>query len=302
MVLESIITPDRAEKKPWDMIFIGFLYASVAMFLSVWVFREEASLVMVLLTVMAAVPLIFNTEKLEEEKDTRIDKEYTLLKEHAKALSFFTCLFCGFVLAFTVWFVFLPETMVQAVFHTQLNTIKAINSQITGGSALLSSANVFSGSSSFDASALSHTTLLFHIIANNLKVLLFCLFFSFFYGAGAIFILTWNASVISAAVGTFIRNNIAAYATAVGLTKVGGYFHIFSLGLLRYAIHGIPEILAYFIGGLAGGIISVAVIRHDFGTKTFQKIIFDSFDLIILAVAVLFIAGLLEVYVTPLFF
>ncbi len=302
MVLESIITPERAEKKPWDMIFIGFLYASVAMFLSVWVFKEEASLVMVLLTVTASVPLLFNTEKLEEEKDVRIDKESTLLKEHSKALLFFIFLFCGFVLAFTLWFVFLPENIVQAVFNTQLSTIKAINSQITGGSSFLSSANVFSGGSSIDASAYSHTTLLFHIIANNLKVLLFCLFFSFFYGAGAIFILTWNASVISAAVGTFIRNNISAYATAAGLTKVGGYFHIFSLGLLRYAIHGIPEILAYFIGGLAGGIISVAVIRHDFGTKTFKKIIFDSFDLIALAVAVVFIAGLLEVYVTPLFF
>ncbi len=302
MVLESIMSPEKAEKKPWDMIFIGFLYASVAMFLSVWVFKEEASLVMVLLTVTAAVPLMVNTMRFEEEKDVRIDKETTLLKEHARALSFFVFLFIGFVLAFTVWFVFLPNNIVQAVFNTQINTIKAINSQITGGSSFLSSSNVFSGSLPIDSSAYSSTKLLFQIISNNLKVLLFCIFFSFFYGAGAIFILTWNASVISAAVGTFIRNNISAYANAVGLTKVGGYFHIFSLGLLRYAIHGIPEILAYFIGGLAGGIISVAVIRHDFGTKTFRKIILDSFDLIVLAVAILFIAGLLEIYLTPLFF
>jgi len=28
-------------------------------------------------------------------------------------------------------------------------------------------------------------------------------------------------------------------------------------------IHGIPEIVAYFIGALAGGIISVAIIRKD---------------------------------------
>ena len=302
MVLESMISPEKAERKPWDMIFIGFLYASIAMFLSVWVFKEEASLVMVLLTVTAATPLMVNAIRFEEEKDSRIDKESTLLKEHAKALSFFVFLFIGFVLAFTVWFVFLPDQIVQAVFNTQLTTIKAINSQITGGSSFLNSANVFSGSLPIDAAAMSTTNLLYHIVANNMKVLLFCIFFSFFYGAGAIFILTWNASVISAAVGTFIRNNIGAYATSVGLTRVGGYFHIFSLGLLRYAIHGIPEILAYFIGGLAGGIISVAVIRHDFGTKTFKKIVFDSFDLLVLAVAVLFIAGLLEIYVTPLFF
>ncbi|MDP4012411.1 MAG: stage II sporulation protein M [Candidatus Nanoarchaeia archaeon] len=300
MVLESIMSPEKAEKKPWDMIFIGFLYASVAMFLSVWVFKEEASLVMVLLTVIASIPLIFNTIQLEEKKDLEIEREWTLLKEHSKALSFFVCLFFGFVLAYTVWFVFLPDTIVQATFETQLSTIKAINTQITGGSSFVNSANVFGGS--IDAAATSSGSLLYRIVANNLKVLLFCVFFSFFYGAGAIFILTWNASVISAAVGTFIRNNIGSYATAIGLTKVGGYFHIFSLGLLRYSLHGIPEILAYFIGGLAGGIISIAVIKHDFGTKDFKRILTDSIDLMVLAVAVIFIAGVLEVYVTPLFF
>jgi uncharacterized membrane protein SpoIIM required for sporulation len=301
MVLESIMSPQKAEKKPWDMIFVGFLYASVAMFLAVWVFKEEASLVMVLLTVIASVPLVYNTIRLEEEKDLEIDREWTLLKEHSKALSVFVFLFLGFVFAYTIWFVFLPDSMVQATFDTQLSTIKAINTQITGGSSFLSSANVF-GKQVDAAATISTTSLLYHIIANNLKVLLFCVFFSFFYGAGAIFILTWNASVISAAIGTFVRNNIGSYASAIGLTKVGGYFHIFSLGLLRYSLHGIPEILAYFIGGLAGGIISIAVIRHDFGTKTFKKILVDSMDLIALAVAVLFIAGVLEVYVTPLFF
>ncbi len=287
MVLESIITPIKAEKKPWDLFFIGLLYSSVAMFLALWIFRDQASLVMVFLTVTATVPLMYNTLKYEEEKDLSIEKESTLLKEHSKVLSFFMFLFLGFLLAFAIWYVFLPEKIIEQTFNIQLQTIKSINSKVLGHS--IDSASLASG-------------VLLQIFSNNVKVFLFCVFFSFFYGAGAIFILTWNASVISAAIGTFIRNNLSMYANSIGLTKIAGYFGVFSLGLLRYSIHGIPEILAYFIGGLAGGIISVAVIKHDFGSGHFKKILFDSLDLVVLGIFVLFIAALLEVFLTPLFF
>jgi len=300
MVLESLVGPIAAEKRPWELFFLGLLFASVAMFLSLWIFREQASLVMVFLTVIAAVPLMYKTIKLEEFKDTKINKETTLLKEHAKALSFFVALFLGILLAFSIWYVFLPSDVVQATFSTQIQTIAAINAKIAAnpvlGNALISS------QSAIDTSSVSASNLFMQIFSNNIKVLLFSIFFSFLFGAGAIFILTWNASVISAAIGTFVRNNISMYANEIGLFKIGGYFHIFSLGLLKYMIHGVPEILAYFIGGLAGGIISVAIIKHDFGTKQFKHILFDSLDLIVLAIVILFIAGLLEVFVTPILF
>lgn len=293
MVLESIMNPKKAERKPWEMFFVGLLYSSVAIVLSLWIFKEQSSLVMVFLTVIACVPLMFHTIQLEEKKDTQINKERILLKEHSKALSFFVFLFLGFLLAFTIWYVLLPGEIVQTIFHTQISTIEAINSQFTGEAI---------HSSSVVTSSVDTSTLFTKIFLNNIKVLFFCIFFSFFYGAGAIFILTWNASVISAAIGTFIRNNLSSIVNKIGLVKVASYLHIFSLGLLRYSIHGIPEILAYFTGGLAGGIISVAVIRHDFGTKQFKHILLDSLDLIVLAIIILFLAALLEVFVTPLFF
>ncbi len=298
MVLESLTTPQRAERKPWDLFFIGIIYAAVGLFLAIWVFKEEASIVMVLLTVVACVPLMYNTLRLEEEKDTVIDTERTLLKEHSKALSFFMFLFVGFCIAFSLAYIFLPVTIVEAAFQTQINTIKNINTQISGETI---NSGALAGSI-IEGSALGGATLFLQIFLNNFKVMLFCIFFSFFYGAGAIFILTWNASVISAAIGTFFRTHISDYASSLGFVKAAGYFHIYSLSLIRYFIHGLPEILAYFIGGLAGGIISVAVIRHDFGTQTFRKIVRDAFDLFLLAIVVLLIAAGIEVYVTPLLF
>ena len=88
----------------------------------------------------------------------------------------------------------------------------------------------------------------------------------------------------------------------VAVPSVFSYFYAFPLGLLRYFIHGIPEIAAYFLGGLAGGIISVAMINHDLESDHFRNIFIDAIDLILLSILVLVFAALIEVYITPALF
>lgn len=283
MVLEALISPVTAEKHPWELFFIGILYSTIALFISVHIFESMAGLIAVFLTVMACIPLMYSTIVHEEAKDMLPLPERSLLLEHSKAILFLIFLFMGVVAGMTAWYVFLPEAKATALFSIQVDTIRNINSNSIVG-------------------AIPTTALLHKIFFNNVKVMVFCILFAFFYGAGSIFILMWNASVISVAVGTFIRNHLAEYAQAVGLPNVAVYFKAVSLSLLRYFIHGIPEIAAYFIAGLAGGIIGVAVIKHDIRSETFEKIMLDVSDLLLIAVAVLFVAGLIEVYVTPVMF
>ncbi len=286
MVLESLLNPRKAEGKPWETFFIGIVYSSIAIFLSLWIFHDYASLVMVFLTVIASVPLMYNIIALEEEKNLEISSEKILVKEHWKAISVFIFLFLGFLASFTIWYVVLPTATTENVFDVQLKTIENINAGVT---AIITGKGIYSN-------------FFMSIISNNIKVMIFCILFAFIFGAGAIFILTWNASVIAAAIGSFIRENISSVAANQGWDQVTGYFYVGSSGFLRYLIHGIPEITAYFLAGLAGGIISIAVIRHDFGTDRFRKIVIDSLDLIILAFMVLFTAAIIEVFITPLIF
>ncbi|MFH1649410.1 MAG: stage II sporulation protein M [Candidatus Woesearchaeota archaeon] len=283
MVLESLTSPFSAEKTPWKMFFFGIVYASAGAFLAMWIFKEYSSLIMVFLTTMAAIPLIYNTIRMEEKKDLEELSERRLLKEHGKALSYFMWLFFGMVVAGVFWFAVLPSNTVSTLFESQLATIQTLAP--TTGNAIQASASTFN-----------------FIFLNNVQVLIFCILFSFLYGAGAIFILTWNASVIAAAIGNFIRGGLSVASTAIGADKMGQYFSTVAIGLLKYTIHGIPEILAYFTAGLAGGIISVAVIRHDFGTRSFEHILLDSADLILLSLLLLFVAAILEVFVTPIVF
>jgi len=280
MVLESLINPLKAEKKPWELFFIGFLYSSVSIMLSVWIFKDQASLIMVFLTVMACVPLVYNTLRLEEKKDMEIDKESRLLREHFKAIIFLMFLFLGITASCVVWYVFLPPDKFTEVFDKQIATIETVNSRVTGNA--IQKFDVF--------------TIIFF---NNMKVLAFAILFSFVYGAGAIFILTWNATVIGTAIGNVVRAKIASYAALAGYSSIGSYFHAIPISFLCYAIHGIPEIAGYFFGGLAGGIISVAVINHHYTSKKFSTILFDASELLIIAIICLLIAAFLEVSITP---
>jgi len=283
MVLENIFSPERAESRPALMIFLGFFYTTLAMFLSYYIFEAYSSIFMVFLTTLAAVPLIYRIIKTEEEKDLTDIEEKVLLKEHSKALKAFMYLFIGATLCFALWYAVLPQEMVDTLFHSQASTISNINGRVTQTTgSVINPAAVFS-----------------KIFFNNVKVLLFCVLFSFMYGAGAIFILMWNASIVGAAIGSFIRVSLGALTTSICGVTAGTTFCAVSSGILRYTIHGIPEILAYFIAALAGGIISIAVINHEFTSRKFEHILLDSADLLMLSIGVLFIAALLEVFVTP---
>jgi len=285
MVLESLIGPIKAEKKPWKLFYIGFLYSIIGFVTALWIFEQSASIVFVFLIVICCIPLVYKIIKIEEEKDLKMKNEMSILKEHSKALVAFMFLFFGITVAVAFCYAFAPSDTMGSLFSSQVKTIASINGKFTHVTSHVSSMDAFIG-----------------ILYNNINVLLYCLGFAFIFGSGAMFILVWNASVIGTAIGSIIRTKIAGAAAAAGSPSVALYFSSISLGLARYAIHGIPEIVAYFVGALAGGIISIAAINHNFKTKQFYRIIFDSSGLILIAIFTLVLAAFLEVYITPRFF
>jgi uncharacterized membrane protein SpoIIM required for sporulation len=283
MVLESLLTAFQSEEKPYKTVFLGFIYTTIAVFLSWMVFKANASTTMVFLVTMAGMPLFYQLIVTEEEKDLEGYEETWLLKEHSKAIRAYMWMFLGMSVAFMIWYVVLPSDMTAGLFQAQHDTLTALNGKATG----------------YVSQDIGMFTKIF---LNNVRVLVFCILFSFLFGAGALFILAWNASIIGTAMGMIIRTEIASISNSIGFVSVASYFQIVSYSLMRYAIHGIPEIAAYFIAGLAGGIISIAVIKHDMGTRKFEHVILDTADLMLIALLITFVAGILEVWVTPVFF
>ena len=286
-MFEMLINPARAEKRPWEMFFIGAFYATLSLFLTRWIFSEDpvlskySGILVVTFCVMFSIPFIYFSLKHEEEKDLESVGLFRLIEEHGKALTYFMFLFFGFIIAFSFWYIALENG--NEDFRAQIETYCLIN-RPAGFEQCASDygINQVSNPTGF----LTARQKVVNIFVNNVYVLVFTLLFSLIFGAGAIFILAWNASVISAAIGIFSESSL------VNLP----------IGLMRYMIHGTVEIGSYFVGALAGGIISVAIIKHDMNSEKFWTILQDSLNLVTVAIILLFIAAIMEVFITPAIF
>lgn len=286
MVLESLSNPWKAEHRPYMLFLWGIIYAIVAGLLADWLFPGSmASMVMVALTTIVCIPLIYNTMKYEEEKDMEIDAEQKLLKEHSKAIMVFLMLFLGITVGMTFLYLVLPVDQAMNLFSNQITTYKQINpaQTITGQ---VTSPGAFQ-----------------RILINNIKVLFFCIVFSLLYGAGAMFVLSWNASVVALAAGNAIRTKLAILAANAGAVGIADYLHIVAIdGFSRYLLHGVFEIGSYIVAALAGGIISVAIIKKHFSGDRAEHIILDVTDLLLASFVILIFAAIIEVYITPFLF
>ncbi len=307
MVFEDLTGPISAKRHPGKLFFLGIFFAIAASAFSVWIFKQEASLVMVFLVVLMVMPLMYSTLKEEEEEDWVIDTEVGMLTEHSKAVKFLLFLFIGFVVGFSLIYVFLPSNLVATLFGVQLVTIDNINSNVVLNKPVTGIDTLFMGrlggiDSAIVSGKLTSSQAFTLILLNNIKVMFFCLIFAFFFGAGAIFVLAWNASVISAAIGTYFRNGLANYAHFIGLNKAAIYLQLFVAGIFRYLVHGVFEIAGYFVAALAGGIISMALVNHGTKGKGFRKLAFDVSVLILIAFTLLIVGSFVEVFITPLLF
>lgn len=285
-MLEMLLSPRKAERRPWEMFFVGLLYASLSILLVNWIFASDAVLskysgiLVVTFTVMFSLPFMYYLVKNEEEKNIENEGILRILKQQSRALMALLWLFLGFIVAYSFFYIVLPS---NNSFRAQIETYCIINRPANFNECV----NDYGIKSAGKTTAfVTVSDRIMTIFSNNVYVLIFTLVFSLIFGAGAIFVLSWNASVIAAAIGIFAKSNLASLP----------------LGLARYMIHGLPEIAAYFIAAMAGGIVSVAIIRHDTKTEKFWSVMRDSLSLIIIAVVILLIAALIEVFITPALF
>ncbi|MFQ6010103.1 MAG: stage II sporulation protein M [Candidatus Aenigmatarchaeota archaeon] len=263
MVLESLFPARKIENKPVDMLILAFIVAIACIFIAYLVFPAYAGIIAPLLVAVAVAPLVYRIftieEEIEREQAEGIIKQ-TFWDRHDETIKIFTMFFIGNVLAVLLMASLLPDSFIGAAFGQQINEINAIRSLGTG-------AAIAPG-------------LVELIIMNNLKVMAFAFFLSFIIGTGAIFILSWNASVLGVYLASFIRK---------------GLYTSFLLQTSGIIPHAIIEIGAYFLAGIAGGILSAGVIREKLKSKEFRLVLRDSFLLMAIAVLAVVLGAYIEV-------
>lgn len=263
-ISELLLNPEKTEHEPLFSFSYGFFYAILSMLLSFWIFPKDSSLAMVFLTTISCLYLSQKALIIEEKKEKDSESEGKILNEHRNILSMSLFLFLGFLIAYILAALVFPVHLTNSLFSMQSETFNEINS-ITG--------NSISPGETFNI-----------IILNNLKVLSLAIIFSLFYGAGAIFILVWNASMMAWVIVLSVNQS----ASLLNFPEV----------LLKYSIHGIPEMLSYFVGALAGGLFYVALIKGDIRKYRAKRLLTDFFILVLISIGILVISAFLESFIS----
>ncbi len=299
-MLESLIR-HQSVRNHFQLALLGALFVLVAAFFSVIVFEPFASVAVVFLTVIACIPYVDSLITSGESMLSKYRSDGEFLREYSHVIVGLLWLFKGMVVGFIILF-FVVQAWFPAheaaLFSFQRSTLEAIagastaKSMANTGAAGNVVANVGSASAAAGSAAVVQPLTIIDLLKNNAFVFLLSLALAMCYTFGSITILAWNASVLGYAIAQWIVVN-AGHSTALGALASGS---------IRYFLHGIPEIAAYVVVGMAGGVMSVAFANHDLWSPKWRIIMRDSLQLIIIAAALLVIGSMIEVYITPFFY
>ncbi|MDI6806667.1 MAG: stage II sporulation protein M [Candidatus Aenigmarchaeota archaeon] len=254
MVVEKIISVRKATKNIiWVFLASGFI-SVFCLAIALLVFRTSTGLFTTMLITIVSIPFMHSLLKAHEAKQEELwIKELSLIQRHKKIIEVYIAFFLGIVLTMSIIFVMLPPQVAEGMFEEQIREIELIRGKI-----------IFA--STFQM-----------VITNNLTVLALSFLLAFLISAGAIFVLTWNALVLSTAIGLAAKS-IAGLPTAI----------------LTFLPHGSLEFLAYFLAVISGGILSAAITRRE--SKRFWFVFQDCMLLLLLGVWLIIFAAFIEAF------
>jgi len=254
MVLEGIIDPDRASSSPWAVAILSFIFVTVAVFSAGSLIKDSTSMLVVALVAIPSVTLL--TSIFDKETNYDYNNRKGTLTRYLPVVVVLCAYFVGVMAAFTFYFLALPSSETSVLFGQQSAELGKISSAVSGHAVQTVYYGDLAGAFEF-------------LFNNNLKVFLILLAGSLLYGAGTVFILDWNASILGVFIGSvaseLVHNSPSQFNIWSGLGS----------GVLGLLPHGTFELLAYLCIAIAGGILSESLLHQKYRNPEFLVIIYD---------------------------
>lgn len=267
MVLEHLFPEDWLEQKTKYAFLLGAGYSVIGISIAKLLFPTDPALVAVAFTSLIMLPELYKLFSIEQ-RQLREEPSFSLTRlvhDEQDFVRIYLFLFLGILVVYSVATVVLPSFQINDLFKQQLDMRHR-----TGN-------------------AVFQQGLFQSILVNNFFVLIACFLLSLISGDGAIFLITWNASVWGTIFGVTARNA----ALNAGVSAV----YYLSLVLLIVFPHMLLEALSYILAAISGGLISKNVLLERFDSSRFQMVFRYNSAIFIAALVLLLIGAIVETLV-----
>ncbi len=260
MVLEHIFPEDWLEKKGRYAFLLGIIYSVVGVLLASILFPGDPALVGVAFTSLLLLPELYKIFSIEERKES-LETHITmraLWRDDIDIIRIYVFLFLGIILVYSLGTILMPSLETNNLFREQL--------EIRFGQG-------------FAGNAFLSTGLFYDLLSNNFMVMLACFIMALLTGDGAIFLITWNASVWGTIFGITAKN-AASFSGE-------NAFIVFGTIMLVVFPHMMIEGMSYFLAAISGSVISKDVILEKFASDRFFEVF--GFNLYLLLFGLIFL-------------
>jgi hypothetical protein len=258
MVLEHIFPEDWLERKGIYALILGIVYSFIGLLIASVLFPGDPALVAVAFTSLLLLPELYKIFSIEERQESMEQKVslQSLWKDDVDVVKIYVYLFIGILLVYSVGTMVMPEMQSNTLFREQL--------EIRFGQGFAGSAV---STEFFDAGLFKS------LLSNNFLVLMACFIMALLTGDGAIFLITWNASVWGTIFGLTAKNAASFSGQWPILIFVGIMFVVFCHMIIEVFTFNLYLLLAALITLLIGALVETIVLIMELPIFAFAIIV-----------------------------
>lgn len=287
MVLEHIFPEDWLERKGRYAFLLGIIYSVVGVLLARFLFPNDPALVAVAFTSLLLLPELYKIFSIEERKES-MEKNITfkvLWRDDIEVIRIYVFLFLGILLTYSLATLAMPSFETNALFREQLEI--RFGDNLPAEAQAGSEAEIASTTSTFRNFDFQRT--FFGLLSNNFLVMLACFIMALLTGDGAVFLITWNASVWGTIFGI----------TAKGAALFTGKSALVLFGIVMVVVfpHMMIEAMTYFLAAISGSMISKDVLLEEFASHRFFEVFGINLYLLLFALIFLVLGAFVETWV-----
>ncbi len=293
-MLDALVDPNQIARGKTSALFRLFIIAFIASLVSIAImartFTEHTGVLANAFILIVFLPMIHRIFVLERGKEIILMsfKRYSFfgfILRHKILIITYLILLLGVAFGFATGYVVFGKAS-PSLFKSQINVlsqteaVKKESLPVTGATAGEISETAKKEQEVAGKEKKKFWMVFFFLLKNNITVVTIAILLSFLYASGGLFLIFWNASILGVLLGYEVVRTQGIFTALYNFILI--------------LPHGMFEMVGYFVGGIAGTVLSMALFEIKERGEASYILVMDTLWLVLLAALFILIGACIE--------